>query len=224
MVGLCQSSSFLLFVAFFLRRLSSSAANLSRRPSQMARYAVTNLDSSWNGSGRSAYRRLRPSGLTTTKLASSRIASCRETPGCPMSTISTSWLTDRSPSRRASTRRRRVGSARIWKTSGTSTYYCNNIYRVNDILGTDAVELAQLGQHLGDLLGQGHGLIPANVDDLLCDPELEQAAREVDQSVAVLAVPVELERPPDLSVIPSYRAARLFEFRDQRLDFVGTAS
>src|SRR5207245_4603743 len=111
------------FLSLLFRRLSSSAANLSRRPSQMVRYAVTNRDSSWNGSGRSAYRRRRPSGLTTTKLASSRIASCRDTPGCPMSTISTSWLTDRSPSRRASTIRRRVGSARIWNTSGTWTYY-----------------------------------------------------------------------------------------------------
>src|SRR5437879_11733274 len=65
-------------------------------------------------------------------------------------------------------------------------------------------------------------MVPANVDDLLCDPELEQAAREVDQSVAVLAVPVELERAPDLSLIPTDGAARLFELRDQRLDLVWT--
>src|SRR2546428_5186795 len=44
--------------------------------------------------------------------------SCRDTPGWPMSTWSTSSLTERSPARSASTRRRRVGSARIWKASG----------------------------------------------------------------------------------------------------------
>src|SRR5260370_22304726 len=70
--------------------------------------------------------------------------------------------------------------------------------------------LAQLWHRLGDLLRQGHGLVPADVDDLLCDPKLEQAAREVDQLAAVLSVPVELDRAPHLSLIPSHRCARLF--------------
>src|SRR5713101_4568358 len=119
-------------ILFFSRR-SSSAASLSSRLSQMARYPVTHSDSSRNRSGRSAYSRRRPSGRTITKLASSRICSCRDTPGCPMSTTWTSSLTERSPSRSASTIRRRVGSARIWNTSGTTTYYSSNICLVNNM-------------------------------------------------------------------------------------------
>src|SRR5690242_2429175 len=122
------------FSFFFLSfcRRSSAAPNRSRRPSQIARYVVTNSESSRNGSGRNAYSLRRPSGRTTTKSASSRICSCLETPGCPMSTTWTSSLTDRSPPRRASTMRRRVGSARTWNTSGTAIYYSSNIFRVNN--------------------------------------------------------------------------------------------
>src|SRR5205823_8952375 len=62
------------------------------------------------------------------------MASCRETPGWPMSTACTSSPTDRSPPLSTSTIRRRVGSARTWKTSATTTYYYRDIYRVNNIL------------------------------------------------------------------------------------------
>src|SRR5713101_8622154 len=119
-------------ILFFSRR-SSSAASLSSRLSQMARYPVTHSDSSRNLLGRSAYSRRRPSGRTTTKPASSRICSCRDTPGCPMSTTWTSSLTERSPSRSASTMRRRVGSARIWNTSGMATYYYSDICLINNM-------------------------------------------------------------------------------------------
>src|SRR5256885_7688017 len=132
-----------------------------------------------------------------------------------MSTISTSCPTERSPLRRASMRRRRVGSARTWNTSGIPTYYCSDICRVNDMSGADWFELAHVGQGLGDLLGLRHRLVAADVHDLFGDAELEQSAREVDQLVAVLAVPIELQRAPDLGLVTADRAARLLELRDQ---------
>src|SRR5207302_4855634 len=50
-----------------------------------------------------------------------------------MSTTATSSLTECSPFRSASTRRRRVGSDRIWNMSGTAIYYLIDICLVNDI-------------------------------------------------------------------------------------------
>src|SRR6476646_5333644 len=50
-----------------------------------------------------------------------------------MSTASTNSPTERSPPLSTSTIRRRVGSARTWKTSATTTYYSNEICRVNDV-------------------------------------------------------------------------------------------
>src|SRR5260370_4282087 len=70
------------FLFLILRRRSSSAPILSRRPSHMTRYAQTNCDSSSNGSGRSADTLREPSGRPTTKLASPRTCSCGETPRC----------------------------------------------------------------------------------------------------------------------------------------------
>src|SRR5947207_4085041 len=55
-----------------------------------------------------------------------------------MSTACTSSPTERSPPLSASTIRRRVGSARTWKTSATTTYYYRDIYRVNNILAAVA--------------------------------------------------------------------------------------
>src|SRR5207244_4504064 len=165
--------------------------------------------------GRSEYSRLRPSGRTITKSASSRIASCRETPGWPISTSSTSSLTERSPSRRASMRRRRVGSARTWKTSGMATYYYSEIYRVNNMsLPGDALEPAELRQRLGDLLRQPDGVVAAQVDHLLCDAELQQFSGKLDQLIPVLAIPTELERAADLGGVAAHPTAGIVEFLD----------
>src|SRR6185503_20758835 len=56
-----------------------------------------------------------------------------------MSTASTSSLTERSPVRSASTRRRRVGSPRISNTSAMATYYWCDICLVNNAIGLRAV-------------------------------------------------------------------------------------
>src|SRR5690242_19765889 len=114
--------------------------------------------------------------------------------------------------------RRRVGSARTWNTSGITTYYCNDIYRVNNISsGGDAVEAAQVGQHLGHLLGQPVGVIAAQVDHLLGHAQLEQLAAEVDQLVAVVAVPAVLERAADLGRVAPNRDADLVELGDEEI-------
>src|SRR5438876_1565899 len=208
-----------------LRRRSSSAANLSSRPSQIALYAVTNCESSRNGSGRSEYSLLRPSGRTTTKSASSRIASCRDPPGRPMSTTSTSSLIDRSPLRSASMIRRRVGSASTWNTSGIGTYYCSDIYRVNNMSsGCHALETAQVGQGLGDLLRQPHRLVAPQVDHLLGDAELEQFPGQLEQLAPVLAVPSELERAADLRGIAADLSAGGVELLDDLLDELGVSA
>src|SRR5438309_1567551 len=111
------------------------------------------------------------------------IASCRDTPGWPMSTNSTSSLTERSPWRSASISRRRVGSARTWNTSGIPTYYCSNICLVNDMSGGDAFQAAHLGQLGRRLLAVVEALDAVHlVLDLIprgADAELEAAAGQV---------------------------------------------
>src|SRR2546430_16638745 len=98
------------------------------------------------------------------------MASCRDTPGWPMSTSSTSSLTERSPWRSASISRRRVGSARTWNTSGTPTYYCSVICLVNDMSGGgDWLEAAELKQHLNQPGRRFVQVVAAPADDLLGD-------------------------------------------------------
>src|SRR2546429_8348281 len=124
------------------------------------------------------------------------MASCRDPPGWPMSTSSTSSLTERSPWRSASISRRRVGSARTWNTSGTPTYYCSVICLVNDMSGGDWLEAAQLGQHLGQPGRRSVRVVAAHIDHLLRDPDLEVLARLLEHLVPILAVPEELKRAP----------------------------
>src|SRR5438309_10894121 len=158
--------------------------------------------------------RLRPSGRTTTKSASSRIASCRDTPGWPMSTTSTTSLTERSPPRSASTMRRRVGSARTWNTSGMPTYYCRDIYRVNNISsGANRRELPQVGEQLGDLLAQLLRFVAAQVDDLFRDALGEELARQVEQLIARIPVPAELDGVADVFRVTADGATCLVEHR-----------
>src|ERR1700694_5519101 len=52
-----------------------------------------------------------------------------------------------------------------------------------------APELPQVGQHLGDLLGQRHRAFAAQVDDLLRDAQLEVLRGQLEQLAAILAVP-----------------------------------
>jgi len=63
--------------------------------------------------------------------------------------------------------------------------------------GCHALEKAQVGQGLGDLLRQPHRLVAPQVDHLLGDAKLEQSPGQLEQLVPVLAVPSELERAPD---------------------------
>src|SRR5205823_9803523 len=73
-----------------------------------------------------------------------------------MSTSSTSSLTECSPVRSASTRRRRVGSARIWKASGIAKYYLSDICRVNNTLqGGQPGRLAN-SRRFARLVGRDH--------------------------------------------------------------------
>src|SRR5258708_33764204 len=104
-----------------------------------------------------------------------------------MSTASTSSLTDRSPPRRASTMRRRVGSASTWNTSGMTTYYFSDIYRVNNISsGSDAVEAAQVRQRLGHLLGKPIRRVAAAGSYLLGHSHPGQPAPSVNQLLATM--------------------------------------
>src|SRR5690348_5555849 len=102
------------------------------------------------------------------------MASCRDTPGWPMSTACTSSPTERSPPLSTSTIRRRVGSARTWKTSATTTYYSSDIFRVNNMsrLSVDLGDAPQLRQHLGQLRGRALRVLASHIDDLLGDPKL----------------------------------------------------
>src|SRR5213593_2515264 len=152
------------------------------------------------------------------------MASCRDTPGWPMSTTWTSSPTERSPRRSTSTIRRRVGSARTWKTSATTTYYYSDIYRVNDISsGRHPLDAPQLGQHLGQFGRRLLRVLPAHVDHLLGDSQLEVLARHLDDLALVLAVPQELDRAPDLLGVAADRAAGVLELADQVLDRLGVA-
>src|SRR5690242_16670404 len=142
-----------------------------------------------------------------------------------MSTASTSSPTERSPPLSSSTIRRRVGSARTWKTSATTTYYCSDICRVNDITSAgDALQLAEIRQRLGDFGRQPVGVLTAQVHHLLGDAELVIPARGLDQLVLVVLLHAELDRFADLVWIPADLAARVLEFRDQLLHRVHVAA
>ena len=89
-------------------------------------------------------RRLGPSGRTLTKPASCKIRRWRETPDWWMSTRSTMSLTACSPPRSDSTMRKRMGSARIWKTAAcmmmhmhTRAYHCCQGGRYDDRAGAN---------------------------------------------------------------------------------------
>src|ERR1700730_13427598 len=121
--------------------------------------------------------------------------SCRETPGWPMSTTSTSSPTERSPFRSASTRRRRVGSARIWNTSGMATYYSSDICFVNDMFsklpGTMrvrpvlAAELDGLAYHPRDSRPRCVGGSAQRDESRLLAAALQQAVAVVELTAAV---------------------------------------
>src|SRR6266513_321801 len=135
------------------------------------------------------------------------MASCRETPGCPMSTMPTSSFTERSPPRSASMRRRRVGSARIWKASGTPIHYSNDICLVNDIFPILAPD-AQAEEHRQLVEGSCRGAnrpsptFPAQLPSLT--DHIEHALHTVDGEVEATdnAVAVQQrhhEVPPSLA-------------------------
>src|SRR5258708_10264193 len=79
----------------------------------------------------------------------------------------------------------------------------------------------QVAPTLGDLLRQGEGAFPAQVDALLRHAELEVLRGKLQQLVAILPVPTKLERPPDLRYVAPDDAARLFELRRELFDPVG---
>src|ERR1041385_5044092 len=124
------------------------------------------------------------------------MASCPETPGWPMSTAWTSSPTERSPLLSTSTIRRRVGSARTWKTSATTTYYSSDIYLVNNmsLLSSGLGDAPQLGQHLRQLVCRPLRVLTSHVDDLLGDTQLEVTRRLLGDLALLLAVPQELDR------------------------------
>src|SRR6202165_5696678 len=88
-----------------------------------------------------------------------------------MSTTSTSSLTERSPARSSSMRRRRVGSARIWNASGMAIHYYIDICLVNNIslaLSSDAhaEERRQLAEGLRRRTNGPAPIIPARLPAL----------------------------------------------------------
>src|SRR6266550_2106829 len=104
------------------------------------------------------------------------------------------------------------------------TYYFSNISRVNDMLGANAIEFAQLRQQLGDLLRQAHGVLATQVDHLLGHTELEVPARQLHQLVAILAVPSVLQRAADVGRIAPDGVAGLVELVDQGSDELDVAT
>src|SRR5438105_2741423 len=78
----------------------------------------------------------------------------------------------------------------------------------------DALEPAEIRQRLGDLRRQPDGVVPTQIDHLLCDAKLEQFAGQLDQLIPVLAIPTELERAADLGGVAAHRTAGIVEFLD----------
>src|SRR2546427_3208225 len=76
-----------------------------------------------------------------------------------------------------------------------------------------AIQFAQVGQRLANLCCQPCGLRATKIDDLLRDTQLEQLSAQVDELIAILAVPTELQGPSDLGRVPADSAACLFELR-----------
>src|SRR6266550_3944401 len=104
------------------------------------------------------------------------------------------------------------------------TYYFSNISRVNDMLGANAIEFAQLRQQLGDLLRQAHGVLATQVDHLLGHAELEVPARQLHQLAAILAIPSVLQRAPDVGRVAPDGLAGLVELADQGSDELDVAA
>src|SRR5258708_18868042 len=78
--------------------------------------------------------------------------------------------------------------------------------------------LAQVGQHLGDLLRQGDGAFASQVDDLLGHAELDVLRGKLQQLGAMLPVPAKLERTADLRYITPDRDSCLHGQRRELLD------
>src|SRR5450759_1349481 len=76
-----------------------------------------------------------------------------------------------------------------------------------------SVQLPQLGQHLCDLLRERHGVVAPQIDDLLGDAQVKVLPGNLQQLVAILAVPAKLERPPDLGGVATDAPARVLEHR-----------
>src|ERR1700687_3498300 len=85
-------------------------------------------------------------------------------------------------------------------------------------LTRDAIQLAQVGQRVGDLFGQRLARVASQVDARFSDAELQVLPAQLEQLTAILAVPAELERPPDLGGIAPDRAAGLMENRGELFD------
>src|SRR3989442_5469280 len=76
-----------------------------------------------------------------------------------------------------------------------------------------AIQFAQVGQRLANLCCQPCGLRATKIDALLRRTQLEQLFAQVDELIAILAVPTELQGPSDLGRVPADSAACLFELR-----------
>src|SRR5438876_2594806 len=157
-----------------------------------------------------------------------------------MSTRPTSSPTERSPPRSASIRRRRVGSARIWKASGMPIHYSYDICLVNDIflpeLAPDAyaeerrqlaegsrrranrptppfpARLPSLADHIESALRAVDGEIEAG-DDALA---VQQRHHEVPPALALGHVNLELEVESPEGQRPVAIADEVVEWREQR--------
>src|SRR5260370_3040298 len=92
------------------------------------------------------------------------------------------------------------------------TSYINRLNR-QLLSRSRAIQFAQIGQRSGDLASQFLRLPAAQVDDLLGDAQLEQLPAQVDELIAVLAVPTKLERSSDLGRVAADSATRIVEHR-----------
>src|SRR5438874_10104566 len=156
-----------------------------------------------------------------------------------MSTTPTSSPTERSPPRSASIRRRRVGSARIWKASGTPIHYSNDICLVNDIfraLAPDAhaeerrqlaegsrrganrpsptfpARLPSLADHLENALHTVDGEVEPGDDAI----EVQERHHELTPALALRHVDLELEVESPEGQGPFAIADEVVEGRQQR--------
>src|SRR5260370_21102372 len=94
------------------------------------------------------------------------------------------------------------------------TSYINRLNR-QLLSRSRAIQFAQVGQRSGALASQFLRLPAAQVDDLLGDAQLEQLPAQVDELIAILAVPAKLERSSDLGRVAADSATRLVEHRSE---------